>query len=117
MTVSKPNPCQMLAAHTASKAVSGSESHWRPSPPKNSMARLISPSSFRSIFHIVETTTRDIVTGRKNAARKSAWPTRARLSRSAETSPRSGPMVIVTRAKIAVFPAAVRNWSSAKRSE
>jgi|GEM_PF-4704242 len=116
ITVSKPKPCQMLAMETDMRDVEGSASQSWPGIPKNSRNLLSRPASLRIIFHIDATTTSDMVTGRKKADRKNAWKARALLSRRAETSPRNGPIVMVTIAKTAVLLAAAVNVGSLIRS-
>ena len=61
------------------------------------------PASLYRNFQIVATTTREVIVGRKNAARKSPRRRSERSSRSAEPSPSAGPMPIPRITKAIVF--------------
>ncbi len=64
MTVSKPNPCQMLARATETREIFGSESHPTLGKPRPVTTLFSRPLRLYSITQMVETTTSEVMTGR-----------------------------------------------------
>ena len=77
---------------------------------------MIIPWSWYSIFQTVATATSETIVGRKKVVRNSARRRTDWLSRTADASPRTGPIAIPMTTKKTVFWMIRRNRGSVSRS-
>ena len=106
----------MLVTVTAGRAVVVFSSQFVVGTEKKWKIALIKPASFSRYFQIVATTTSEVITGRKKAARKNARNLTVRLRRRAESRPSTGPIPMPIRTKMKVLRSDRRNaesWRSA----
>ena len=74
------------------------------------------PASFNRIFQIVATTTSDVITGRKKAARKKPRNRTVRFNNSADARPSTGPIAMPMITNSTVLKKDFTNFGSWTRS-